>query len=287
MDRPTTVLPMGACLLHGPLNPVARERARLAYPKYGTFPGVSTFGEMFQALDILLGKTDVPAEIRPIANMRANFVAKPSAAGFAEVDAVLVEVSSPVDLEYRGSFLNRNTLTQIVLNPIRATGREAAKAAAQWLRLGLVGMDDEVRAQAAEELVKLIPAELPDRELFADVILETRSSETNVLEGFTRLRSIIQRPMGISVYTFQYLADGRALSWPAGFQETVLAAAETLGLPTFQASDVVREYGVKRALRDDLRHYTEEFNPVIAEALADFVDFVAGRGERPQVRATA
>lgn len=283
MDRPTTVLPMGACLIHGPLNPVARDRVRLAYPKYGTFPGVSTFGEMFQALDILLGKRDVPAEVRPLANIRANFVARPSAAGFDEVDAVLVEPSSPVDLEYRGSYLNRNTLARVVLNPVKATGPEAAKAAAHWLRRGLDGMDDTIRRASAEVLVKHLPTDSPDREFFADVLLETRASQADVLAGFKAIGSIIPRPVGVSLYTFQYFADGRALHWPQGFIESVVAATEELDLPTFNAADVVRQYGVKEALKDDLRHYRPEFNPVIAEALAKFVDCVAGRDEQPPV----
>lgn len=279
MDGPTTVLPMGACLLHGPLNPMARERTRLAYPRYGVFPGVYTFGEMFQALDVLLGRREVPAEIRPLCNMRPNFIARPSAVGFGEVDVVLVEPSSPINLDYRGCNLNRTTMTQIVLNPLRASGRDAAKATSQWLRTGLIGLDDAVRAKAAEELVKHIPADLPEKEFFADVILETRSSKADVLAGLKGIASIVQRPMGVVVYVFQYLPDGRALSWPEGFLEEIEAAARELDLPVFQPADVVRTYGVKEALGDDLRHYKEEFKPLMAEALAVFADFVAARRE--------
>ena len=170
MAGPTTVLPMGACLLHGPLNPIARERTRIAFPKYGTFPGVYTFGEMFQALDILLGKRDVPAQIRPIANIQPNFVARPSAIGFDEVDAVLLEPSSPVDLEYRGCYLNRNRLTHYVIAPIKGVSREANKAANQWLRSGLIGVNDQLRASAAEALLKHIPEDLPDKDFIVDVI---------------------------------------------------------------------------------------------------------------------
>jgi len=279
MQEPTTVLAMGACLLHGPLNPLAKERKRLAFPKYGVFPGVYTFGEMFQALDILLGKRDVPAEIRPLANIQPSFVARPSAIGFPEVDAVLIEPSSPVDIEYRGCFLNRNRLTHYVIAPIKGTSREAAKAASQWLRTGLIGIDEEVRAKAAEELVQHVPADLPDKDFIADVILETRSHKADVLAGFKGISSIVKRPMGVIGYVFQYLPDGRALSWPEGFLEEIMAAAEELDLPVFQPADVVRSYGVKEALGDDLRHYREEFNPFIAEAIAQFCDSLAARGD--------
>ena len=282
MDRPTTVLPMGACLLHGPLNPIARDRVRIAYPKYGTFPGVYTFGEMFQALDVLLGRREVPAEIRPIANMRPNFVARPSAVGFGEVDVVLVEPSSPIDLEYKGCNLNRTTLTQIVLAPIRATGRDANKAANQWLRTGLIGLNEAVRATAAEELVRHIPRDLPEKDFFADVILKTRSIKADVLAGLSGISSIVQKPMGIVLYVFQYLPDGRTLSWPEGFLEEILAAAKEMDLKVFQPADVVRSYGLKEALRDDLRHYNPEFMPVVAEALCEFADTIAAStGSQP------
>jgi hypothetical protein len=278
MDRPTTVLPMGACLLHGPLNPIARERVRIAYPKYGTFPGVYTFGEMFQALDVLLGRREVPDEIRPIANMRPNFVARESAVGFGEVDVVLVEPSSPIDLEYRGCNLNRTTLTQIVLAPIRATGREGNKAANQWLRTGLIGLNEDVRAGAAQVLVKHIPQDLPEKDFFADVILQTRSRKADVLAGLKGISSIVQKPMGIVLYVFQYLPDGRTLSWPEGFLEEIMAAAEEMDLKVFQPAEVVRSFGIKEALREDLRHYNPEFMPVVAEALCEFADSIASTG---------
>jgi hypothetical protein len=275
MQEPTTVLPMGACLLHGPLNPIARERTRIAFPKYGTFPGVYTFGEMFQALDILLGKGDVPAQIRPIANIQPNFVARPSAIGFEEVDAVLVEPSSPVDLEYQGCYLNRNRLTHYVIAPIKDVSREANKAANQWLRTGLIGLNEQVRASAAEELVKHIPEDLPDKDFIADVILQTRSRRADVLAGLNGISAIVQKPMGIVLYVFQYLADGRTLSWPEGYQEEILAAANEMDVKVFQPADVVRSYGLKEALRDDLRHYKPEFMPVVAEALCEFADSIA------------
>lgn len=287
MQEPTTVLPMGACLLHGPLNPIARERTRIAFPKYGTFPGVYTFGEMFQALDLLLGKSDVPAEIRPIANIQPNFVARPSAIGFKEVDAVLVEPSSPVDLEYRGCFLNRNRLTHYVIAPFKEVSREAYKLANQWLRTGLIGLNEQVRACAADELVKQIPADFSDRDFIADVILQTRSSHADVLGGLKGISSIVQKPMGVVLYVFQYLPDGRTLSWPEGYQEEILAAAKQLELKVFKPADVVRSYGLTEALRDDLRHYKPEFMPIVAEALCEFADSIAASASDRHFAATA
>ena len=287
MAGPTTVLPMGACLLHGPLNPIARERTRIAFPKYGTFPGVYTFGEMFQALDILLGKRDVPAQIRPIANIQPNFVARPSAIGFDEVDAVLVEPSSPVDLEYRGCYLNRNRLTHYVIAPIKGVSREANKAANQWLRSGLIGLNDQLRASAAEALLKHIPEDLPDKDFIVDVILQTRSRRADVLGGLRGISSIVQKPMGIVLYVFQYLPDGRTLSWPEGYQEEILAAAKQLELKVFQPADVVRSFGLNEALRDDLRHYKPEFMPVVAEALCEFADSIAAPASDRRIAAAA
>jgi len=83
--------------------------------------------------------------------------------------------------------------------------------------------------------------------------------------------------MGVVVYVFQYLEDGRAISWPAGFHEEVLEAATELDLPMFQPAQFVRDYGLKNAMKDDLRHYSDEFSPVIGNELIKFSQEILDR----------
>ncbi len=270
MSASLSVLPFGGCLLHGPLNPVARSAADFRYPKYGPIPGVYTFGEMHQVIEVLRGQRNIPGYIRPLCGMSSNFRAVPGTAEFSDVDVALLEPSSPIDLVFRGCYLNRSGLAMHVAHPLRALGRQPAKHANLWVRTGLIGLNEKVRAEAAEELITYIPKNMENANCIKAVILETRSVRSDIRTGFLRMRELIRRPIGVVVYIFQYLADGRAVSWPAGFHEEIAEVARQLDLPTFDPSTVVREYGVGAALRDDFRHYNAGFMPVMAKHLAAF-----------------
>jgi len=272
-----SVLVFGACLLHGPLNPLNRTATNFSYPDYGPLPGCYTFGEMFQAIDLLRGLKDVPQEYRPLCAMRPNFRPVGRAAHFADVDVALIEPSSPVELEFRGCSLNRVALAHSVIHPITERYKDARKAAGAWLRIGLIGMNDEARIRSAAELVKFISDDMEHAELMRSVILETRSRRSDIPNGFRRMQELLGRPMGVVVYVFQYLEDGRAISWPAGFHEEVLEAATELDLPMFQPAQFVRDYGLKNAMKDDLRHYSDEFSPVIGNELIKFSQEILDR----------
>src|SRR5271157_5018690 len=128
-----SVLIFGDCLLHGPLNPLHRARTNFRYPDYGPVPGCYTFGEMFQAIDVLRGNKNVPQEYRPLCAMRPNFRPVERAATFSDVDVVLLEPSSPVELNFRDCVLNRTSLVQTVIHPVLERGNEARKASNAWL----------------------------------------------------------------------------------------------------------------------------------------------------------
>ncbi len=240
-------------------------------------PGTYTFGEMFQAIALLRGERDVPQEFRPLCNMRPGFRPVARSADFADVDVALLEPASPIDLTFRGCNLNRTLLAQQVLTPVASISKEARKSGNVWLRTGLMGLDEVVRAKSAKEFANFVPETMENAELAKAVILETRASKANVFDGFRRMRELLNRPMGVVVYIFQYMADGRAISWPAGFHEEVRDAAQRLDLPMFEPSAHINRYGLSAALRDDLRHYSDEFLPVIGDALVDFAFSVRQR----------
>ena len=86
-----------------------------------------------------------------------------------------------------------------------------------------------------------------------------------------KMQTLLGCPVGVALYVFRYMPDGRAISWPAGFRETVLLAAQNLDLPIFDPVPLVVEYGVEKALEPPLAHYSKEFLPVAGNALADFI----------------
>ena len=285
MTDAISVLPLGGCLMHGPLNPEARRGNQLRYPPYGRVPGVYTFGEMFQVIDVLQGKREVPAEIEPLCAIHGNFHAVATASDFRDVDVVLAEPSSPVDITFRGCYLNRTAMSQLI-SPIRDAGPMASKQFNRWFRTGLIEVNEAVREEAAEALIPFISDKLLDADLIRAVLLETRSARADVANNLRRLRSVFGRPIGIVNYIFQYMPDGRAISWPAGFHEEIEAVTRQLDLPLFQPASLVNQYGVEATLRPDLRHYKDEFLPVMAQALIDFARTVKAKSAKQMAGAT-
>jgi hypothetical protein len=150
--------------------------------------------------------------------------------------------------------------------------REVKKLASSWLNNGVLGGNSELQAQTAEALIQVMPPQMPDHpEIIKRVLRELRGHRRDIREGLEELRALTDyRPMGVLVYIFQYMPDGRVITWPERFREDVIDAAGQLGLPIFDPSPLVVDYGVPKAMMDDLGHYSEEFLPVIGEALADF-----------------
>jgi hypothetical protein len=202
--------------------------------------------------------------------MDSEFVPVPRAAEFDDVDVFLVEPASPVDMIFRGSFVNRLPLSSIVLQPLRQIGKDASKFANLWLRSLLTAQDDEKRLEIAEALIELMPDDLENSEFIRTILMESYARRIDVPDAFGKLQNLLGRPTGVVNYIFRYMPDGRAVSWPAGLQEEIQEAAKSLELPVFDPAPAVRDFGVQAALLPELSHYSDEFNPVIGDELADF-----------------
>jgi hypothetical protein len=198
----------------------------------------------------------------------------PGAADFGDVDVALLEPASPIELTFRGVAFHRNAITTRFLMPIMGRGREQRKVGAAWLRQGLVGLNETIRVEAAAKLADYVVGDAPEDDFARSLFLEVRSKKTDVLGGFIKMRELLNRPIGVVCYNFRYMPDGRPISWPAGFREDVLAAAQQLNLPVFDPAPMVQEFGVDAALAQDLGHYSEDFMPVAAEALVGFAESV-------------
>jgi hypothetical protein len=226
---------------------------------------------MFQTLEVLRGQKDIPRKIRKLCHMSPQLKPVADAKDFSELDVVLVEPSSPTELTFRGIFINRLRVAIEILNPIKELGgKEAVKLSAAWLRNGLVGLDEAVRAETSAKLLTYVHGDTEEAELARAVIQETRASRSDILGGFRKIREMFRCPIGAVSYVFRYMPDGRVVSWPAGFREEVLAAAQQSNLPIFDPVPMVREYGIEAALSSDSGHYSAKFLPVAAKALSGF-----------------
>ena len=269
---------MGGCLVRRPLRSVPNLQSRLVVDRYGIIKVVHSMAEMIQAVEFLKGRREIPPEIRFLTSVSPFLKPLPEGDDFRDLDLVLAEPGSPVDITFRGFATNRGRITDLVLKPIEDTVPEARKLTLKWVRLGLMEMNEEARQETSAKLLELVPDD-GQAEFRRAVIAETRAAPSDVVEGLKKLQELTNRPIGVVVFVFRYMPDGRPISWPAGSREGAIAAARALDLPYFEPTALVQQHGVQNALEKDQRHYTEEFLPIIGEAIVEFAQQVHARAK--------
>jgi hypothetical protein len=271
------VLPFGACLLHGPLNHAVKTRT-LAPPKVGekgTVPGVYSLAETVQLLDFLHGRIDIPAEVRPVCDFDPDYSRSSTGRALGNANVVLIEPNMPYEIVLDGYRLNRAAILSTVTNPLKAISRDNARAANQWFNKGLIGQNEEIRASCAERLAAVVPEDMPNADLARNVLLHATGRRIETLTYLKRVLADVDLPVGIVTYMFQYLPDGRPVSWPSTFHQEVIDAAKQLDLPVLEPWRLVGEATVEHAMKEDMRHYTDDFMPTMANAIVGFALQVA------------
>ena len=279
MNSPLNTLLFGSCMIHWPLTRTPSANGELTLDSYGPVREIHTFGEMFQIIDVLKGKRDVPREYRYLAHMHAKLCPVPEAKDFADVEVALLEPSSSIELTFRDIAVNRFAVNRVLRAATGEENREAKKLSAQWMRVGLIGLDESVRKSTAEKLLDHVKPDSKDAELARAVIRETRAFPSDIPGGFRKMQDLLGCPIGVALFVFRYMPDGRAISWPAGFRENILSTAQDLGLPIFDPVPLVVGYGVTPAMSHALAHYSDAFLPVVGKALVDFVQSVCAGGK--------
>lgn len=276
-----SILPLGACNLAGPLSVAIAENMGFEIAPLATggiTPSVYSFGELLQIIDFLDRKTDIPAELRPLCSFSATYAATQPSLDPDLVDVVLVEPNATVDIEFDGVKINRAGLLGVLTNPAKELVPELAKPINHWYNKGLLTRNEEVREASAQQIVELFPEAFPNRDLMIEVVKGLRGVDSTITEGLSRLVEIFGRKIGLLLYTYQYMPDGRAISWPPDLQNLTEKAAKEFDLPLFRPYEMVAAYGVPKAIRQDTRHYSDEFVPLIAEALVAFAQKVRDGG---------
>jgi hypothetical protein len=276
-DDNLIVMPFGACLLHGPINAATKAGglrcARVG--RNGTIPGAYTLAETLQLLAFLRGEVGMPKDIRPVCDYDPDFEPLTTSAPLGDTNVVLVEPNAPYEIKLGDYRLNRAAILTHVTNPLKVNNRDAAKTANMWFNKGLMSQNDDIRSSCGEKLISLIPPGMANADMVRDVLRHATGHRTSTIEGLKSLRERISQPIGVVTYMFQYMPDGRPVSWPANFHQEVLDAARELGLPVFEPWRLVEKAGPVAALKPDLRHYTDTFMPVMADAIARFAEVVA------------
>ncbi|QAY95557.1 hypothetical protein CWB41_07250 [Methylovirgula ligni] len=281
MTTPVRVLSFGGCLLHGPISKVvsagASDVAIAKLSRGGGTPPTYTIGEMLQTLALYRNEIEMTPDIRVLCGVKAEFAPLPRAGELFGVDVAILEPQSPIDIRFREYSLHRAAIKNAISSTLKGD-EKLTKAADRWLNKGFMLLDDEYRKRVGAEIADQLDDDAPMVETFRAVLREAYPERKPIESELRELVNKIGRPVGVLTYMFQFMPDGRPVSWPAGFHEEVVAAAQALNLPVFEPWRVVQAHGVSKAMKPDLRHYQEEFLPVIAREICNFVRTVSDRG---------
>lgn len=283
----TGMLVFGGCNIRGPLYRACGQRDRreelgwrrlptglsVRGPHFRTF----TVGEMLQALDCFRGERRIPPDLYDLCHMTAETAPTPENNPLADAEIALVEPNTSVEIVFDGYYLNRDRLARF-LRPLDDVGQVEKKLSSQWYKKGIIGADEKLKREVAAQLIPMVPDHFPNRDLLVAVLRGASRNIREIQVGLRMLKGVLDIPTGVVTYTYAYMPDGRAVSWPATFNDEVIAAAMALDLPLFQPRLIVQSADLNFALRDDLRHYTEAFMVVLAKPLIEFAQSVAASG---------
>lgn len=268
------ILPLGGCLLHGPISHYQRtvRPVTLRLSAKGVLRETYAIGEMFQIVDFLDGVTAIPREVKPFIGMDADFKPLATADFRRDTDIVVIEPNTSMEIHFDNFILNRTALTAAIVEPIRKLdpSQEMAKKTYTWLNKGVLGGDAFMRKEIGKDLASFVSGRLPACEIIGDILLNATAHQADIQKDMQSLHHLLNHPMALVTFTFEYLPDGQPVSWPANFMDDTVAAARKLGAPIFEPFKLVAEHGVEQALKPDRRHYADDFVPIVGKAIVDF-----------------
>lgn len=259
---------MGSCRLYEPfLAAVQANRLRMAYGVSTSF--IYSAGEARQYLDFCLGRTSIPtfAWRYVFSDERTQPPTPELIETLKNVTFCVAEISTLDQLTSDGVYYNWNELGQRFV-------RGQGPANARWWREITDRRKRKASDETVEEVLKARQANGEDCsddivQFLRDMRFETldQAGLRSGLAELTKLggqRWLFVSHLNIAESGPDVMPDRRALL------ETLRGAAGGLGHSVFDPTAAVAEFGWRRALQGngvDRHHYTEEFRPVIGQAL--------------------
>jgi hypothetical protein len=272
--------PLGGCTIYNPVYELEKSGQVFVSPKhmgYNGSPYTHTIGEHLQLIDYVRGEFYIPKELRPYCNL--EFALKPGgyAAILRDLDAVLVEACSDIEVMFRGVVLNRLRLVDAVIHPFENVARSGgdknvANIARKWYFDGLIKASPK-REEYAAQLLPHVPREGEASELLRAIIREAaprRIGMDTFVEGVRHIGALVGKPLGVLTHTQYYMPDGRPISWPPALHNDIMKTCSANGIPFMHPCALVEQHGAGVALKKDLIHWHDDFMPVIGEAMAEF-----------------
>jgi hypothetical protein len=257
------------CAVHRPLRAAPAWRRAFRDTPYRGISLIHTYAQTLQVIEILKGQRTIPRELLFACHVSPTVGPVEGADTFSDVDLVMLETSTPVELAYRGHQLHAFAINHKICKAIFGDNAVLKRAADLW-RKGLYEFNDAVRAEGAAQILKQFEGSTGRDALVRSIVEETRSQPCDVRSRLCQLREIFPGPMAIVLRHFQYFADGRVIDWPDWFTSEVRRVAEDLRIPVFDPAAEVQQFGPGRAIGPDGAHYSNVFEPVIGAALTEF-----------------
>jgi hypothetical protein len=285
-DTTLGLWPLGGCTVYDPCYELEKSGLGFVCARqvgYTASPYTHTVGEHLQLLDYVRNALEIPPELRPFCNV--DFM--PKAGGFdmalTDLEAVLVEECSDVEVIFRGVVLNRLRLVDEIIMPAKQAAlaggdKHLAAVTHRWYFDGLLKLSPK-RGEYAAEILKHMPHRGEADELLRAIIREAaprRLAIETFVEGIKRIGSLLGKPVGVATHTQYYMPDGRPISWPHTFHGDIMEACRRNAIPFIHPCELVAKYGPQAALQPDMIHWRDDFMPVVGQAIGAFVSRMVG-----------
>lgn len=272
------LLALAGCTVNNPVQELVRRR-RAADPfraaGFSQTPFVLSPAAIHQLLDLLEGGNPVSRELWPFCYDGAWHAPKER----LRADAIVIEISTLTEYRLGRVVLNANIAGEEFAARIAALPGMDGKAVRAW-KNALGKCKDDLRGEAANAILARYPCTTEAQRIEREVIAGLRTAPAPPQSVERCIGDVIGAfagaPTGLSLHHFQYMSGGRAVDWPPQLNAQIRAAAARLNLPLFDGAGLVARHGNEKALASDCRTWSDEFLPVVADALDEFVRSFCG-----------
>jgi hypothetical protein len=277
------ITPFGGCGLHNPLAEFYRKRQITGlFSKAGfrSTPFSLSANCNHQLIDFLTGKIDIPEWIKPLAYSDAYI--RPTKDQVQQIfsgDIALVEMSTPTEYLFEGVLLNINRFEEVILAGLDEL-RPERKTLGRW-KGALRRANEDLRKSLSQDLYHFIEKDTPERRNIARFVRDTSSRMLTVdemTESVANLRDRLGIPMALVLHNFNFMPDGRPVSWPADFKANSAEVARRLNLPTLDFASLVAKDGVAKVMAPDLRHWNPGYFLRLGKTMNEFCETVLDNG---------
>ncbi len=256
------VLALGSCRIHDPLM-ACHRLGQVQYLNRHLTPRAPVYlhdiHEIVQFVRLAKGQLSMPGELEPFVFFGRLRLGNRSTAVLEEAERVVIEVCTDKHYEATGHTLNINELHRQLVEKTGAAGQR------WWLEIDRGNRPSEGLVQAVEaELRTARKLTAAHSRVLRELALSHLSS-TEIAEGMSTLRALLDRPILVVPHVAVRLQDGTVLEGRIAHIEKTLEAARMIGMPALDPREFVGRDGQQRALDaggTDIHHYAKDYMPI-------------------------